>query len=62
MSYKNIERSREIRLWIGQIIIPVLTTGLILAANPHVRKFVKDKYSDAKEKIKMTFSKGDIIE
>ena len=58
MSYKNIEKSREIRLWIGQIIIPVMTAGILLVANPNVRNWVKDKYFDAKTALKNKANKS----
>lgn len=27
MKYKTIEASRELRLWIGQVIVPAMTAG-----------------------------------
>lgn len=49
MSYKNIETSREIRLWIGQIIVPAV--GLALAI-PESREYLKSKYFKVREKVK----------
>ena len=43
MSYKNIERSREARLWISQVIIPVGGIALVTFANPNVRQLAKEK-------------------
>ena len=52
MSYKSIERSREIRLWIGQVIAPVVIAGVALASNPNVRKWASDKWFVVKTSIK----------
>lgn len=44
MSYKQIEASREIRLWIGQIIVPAVTTvALVYLSNPNFKDFVDSK-------------------
>lgn len=45
MTYKQIEASREARLWIGQIIVPAV--GLALAI-PESREWVKDKIEEIK--------------
>lgn len=52
MSYKSIERSREIRLWIGQVIVPAIVTGVVLASNPNVRKWASDKWFELKTTVK----------
>lgn len=47
---KNIEKAREVRLWIRDIIFPVtLFSGLILS-NPNVRAFIKEKKDNIKRK------------
>ena len=53
MNYKQIETSREIRLWITGIIGPVVIgTATILASNPELlnetRQFVSNKIHDFK--------------
>ena len=40
MTYKQIEASRELRLWIGQVIL----------ANPDVRNAAKEKLDNIKRK------------
>lgn len=55
MNYRQIETSREIRLWVTSIIGPViLGTATILATNPQLledaKQFVKRKVSKAKSK------------
>lgn len=57
MTYKQIEASREVRLWIGQIIIPAATAFGIVMANPTVRQSIKKKAIDVKRKIQNKFSK-----
>lgn len=52
MNSKQIDTSREVRLWIGQVIVPVLTGGIILAANPNVRNWVASKVSSIKQHFK----------
>lgn len=51
MNYRQIETSREIRLWVTSIIGPViLGTATILASNPQLlneaKHFVKKKVKD----------------
>lgn len=58
MTYKQIEASREIRLWIGQIIVPAVTTAAaILYMNPELRYKAADKVNEVKYKIKTKFKK-----
>lgn len=53
MTYKQIEASREARLWIGQVIVPAVTTvGLLIASSPEVRQWCGDKVRDIKKSIK----------
>lgn len=37
MTYKQIEQAREIRLWIGQIIVPAITVATTMLTIPEVR-------------------------
>jgi hypothetical protein len=52
MTRRQIDASREVRLWIGQVIIPALTAGGLLMSNPDIRRYVNDKASDIKAKFK----------
>ena len=54
MTYKQIEASRERRLWLGQIIIPVVT---VLVAIPEVREAAVTKAKNVKRFVKEKFSK-----
>lgn len=54
MTYKQIEASREIRLWIVQVIMPALTLALIV---PESRKVIVAKAKEVKDKIKNRFQK-----
>lgn len=47
MTYKQIETSREARLWLGQIIVPAI--GLALAF-PESRGWIKEKVNEVKQK------------
>lgn len=53
MTWKQIETSREIRLWMKEIVVPMALGGaIVLKTFPEAREFVKTKVSDIKEKIK----------
>ena len=58
MTYKQIETSREVRLWITQVILPALGLGAALVATvPEFRTAVVDKAKAAKVAIKSKFHK-----
>ena len=57
MTYKQIEASRELRLWIGQVIVPAVTMAVALASIPEVRNTASRKLGELKWKIKSR-SKG----
>ena len=58
MTYKQIEQAREIRLWIGQIVVPAVTTvATIMYMNPELRYKAKAKFEDAKDTIKTKFKR-----
>lgn len=52
MTWRQIEASREVRLWISQIIVPTVLSVATVAAIPEVRQSIKAKASEIKEKIK----------
>ena len=54
MTYKQIETSREARLWISSVIIPI--AGCIMMV-PEARQAVADKARKLKDSIKNTFTK-----
>lgn len=43
MTYKQIEASREARLWIGQVVVPVASAIVAMCTIPEVRKTVAAK-------------------
>ena len=45
MTYKQIEAAHETRMWIGQIIIPSVMTGVALMQNPEINTRVKSKFN-----------------
>jgi hypothetical protein len=52
MTYKQIETSREIRLWITQVILPAVGIGTVLVtAVPEFREAVVAKAKNVKDKI-----------
>lgn len=54
MTYKQIEASREIRLWITQIVVPAIGIAMLF---PEVRKTVAEKAKDVGNKIKSQLHK-----
>ena len=50
MTYKQIEASRELRLWIGQVIVPTVSVMAGVLANPDVRKVASEKLDNIKQK------------
>ena len=57
MTHKQIEASRELRLWIGQVIVPAVTMAVALASIPEVRNSASEKLNELKWKFKSR-SKG----
>lgn len=51
MTWKRIEAMREMRLWIGQIIVPAVTLVAASMAIPEVREAVAAKAKQIKENI-----------
>ena len=53
MTYKQIEASREARLWITQVIVPL--AGMVTATvvlKPEIKDAVTTKFNDVKNRIK----------
>lgn len=57
MKRKNIEAAREVRLWIGQIVVPALTVVGSAMAIPEVRQAVSIKAKEMKERIEKNLKK-----
>ena len=51
MTYKQIEASREVRLWIGQVIVPAIVIAASTLTIPEVRQAVAAKARDVKQSI-----------
>jgi len=51
MTYKQIEASREVRLWIGQIIVPAASVAVAILSIPEVRQMIATKAESVKESI-----------
>lgn len=54
MTYKQIEASREIRLWVTQVVIPAIGVTMMI---PEAREAVVTKAKEVKDKIKYKFHK-----
>lgn len=54
MKQKHIDASREARLWLSQIIIPI--AGIVMMV-PETREMAMTKANELKESIKAKFAK-----
>lgn len=57
MTYKQIEASREMRLWIGQVIAPAAVAAVAIASDPQARNYISKKYNNVKSRIQKKFEK-----
>lgn len=55
MTWKQIEASREARLWLTQIVLPVATVVMLV---PEARNAVVKKAKEAKTFVKGKFAKN----
>lgn len=51
MTYKQIEASREARLWVGQILVPAVSAAVAVLSIPEVREMVATKANQIKYSI-----------
>lgn len=52
MTYRQIEASREARLWITQVIVPTLVlTATVVMANPELKEAAMAKFNKVKANI-----------
>ena len=58
MTYKQIEASREVRLWIGQVIVPAIGIAAVALSNPDIRHTVTETISSLKQSVKSKFKKN----
>ena len=57
MTWKQIEAGREIRLWVGQVIVPSIALGIMLS--PIIKMTFADKGKNIKSSIKKRFNKDE---
>lgn len=57
MKYKHIEAAREVRLWIGQIMVPAVTLAATTMTIPEVRQAVATKAKVWKESVEWKLKK-----
>lgn len=60
MTRKQIDASREARLWVGQIIIPAMTFAATTMAIPEVREAIAEKAKSVKQSIKNKVKKREL--
>lgn len=49
---QRIDASREVRLWIGQVIVPAITGAGVLLSIPGVKEKVAEKVHNIKRRFK----------
>lgn len=60
MTNRQIETSREIRLWIRDIIVPSIGVGAtVLWLHPEIKDNIKSKVNEVKNKFKSKLKRGD---
>lgn len=57
MTWKQIEASREIRLWVGRILVPAATLAATTLTIPEVREAVAAKAKSVKISIESKMKK-----
>lgn len=57
MTHKQIEAAREVRLWIGQIVVPAVTTAAALMTIPEIRAGVTAKVNEVRQSIRDKYMK-----
>ena len=60
MKRKNIDAMREVRLWIGQIVVPAVTVVGSALAIPEVRQAISIKANQWKESVERKIKKEKI--
>ena len=55
--YKQIEASREARLWLTQIVIPAASVAVAILSIPEVRQTIASKATSIKESIQNKISR-----
>lgn len=51
MTYRQRETMRELRLWIGQVIVPVIAVVATVAGVPEVRENIKECVNQIKTNV-----------
>lgn len=55
MKQKHVDASREARLWLGQVIIPVITAVAIVKSSPQLSDSIMELKSKATNTIRNLF-------
>lgn len=55
VTYKQVEASREVRLWLTQIVLPIVGVTMLV---PEARQAVVAKVKKAKKNIETAFKKN----
>ena len=57
MTYKQIEQLRETRMWLKDVIVPVVGAAAMIMTVPEARQVIAEKYNNAKEYVSQKFKK-----
>ena len=58
MTYKQIEQAHEVRMWLGQVVIPAMLIAGTILANPQNRHAIKNTCDKTMDSIKSKFQKN----
>lgn len=58
MTWKQIEASREARLWVSQIVVPTVTVVATALAIPGVKDAIAEKIENVKRSAKEKFKRN----
>lgn len=57
-AYVRLERSREFRLWVTQVGLPVVAGAIYINSNPELKNWASNKIENVKTKVKGLFNKN----
>ncbi len=57
-AYVRLERSREFRLWVTQVGLPIAVGAIYINSNPELKNWASNKIESIKTKVKGLFNKN----
>lgn len=57
LKQKHVDASREVRLWLGQIVLPFAAIAAVYMSNEQNRNAIAYRWANAKDKVKSKFNR-----